>query len=266
LSLSAKKPPPRLVAPISPDVLAELQRQSNFGKEPSSEVEERGRTARPYPTQKIDAGVDLLKKPSSPKQPAAAAPPPPDPVVTQELSQAQLRRRHRWRLDWLPISLGALGISLCAIAVFIHQRPLPGAPAATAAPAVAEKGPAPAEAVAEPAAVAPEAGVPQPEQPEPAAKPMDPEDVARAIAQDKGEAIQLCYEKELRRTPTLSGRLTVTLDLVPPHTVEKVSVRDSLRRPAFTTCVRRAMRTIAFPEIREELTLEIPFDLKSPAL
>jgi hypothetical protein len=42
-------------------------------------------------------------------------------------------------------------------------------------------------------------------------------------------------------------------------------VRDTLRRPGFTACVRRSMRKIFFPSIKEELSIEIPFDLKSPS-
>ncbi len=94
---------------------------------------------------------------------------------------------------------------------------------------------------------------------------LAPEDLARAIAQDKGGAIQLCYERELKRSPRLKGRVVVALDLVAPQKVAKVDVRDNLRRPTFTTCVHRAMKKIFFPTLREDLSIEIPFDLKAPA-
>ena len=94
---------------------------------------------------------------------------------------------------------------------------------------------------------------------------LDPEDLARSIAQDKGGAIQLCYERELKKSPRLKGRVVVALELAPPQKVRGVSVRDTLRRPGFTACVRRSMRKIFFPSIKEELSIEIPFDLKSPS-
>ncbi len=95
---------------------------------------------------------------------------------------------------------------------------------------------------------------------------LEPEELARSIAQDKGGAIQLCYERELKKNPRLKGRVVVELDLVAPQKVSRVVVRDNLRKPAFTTCVKRTMKKLFFPSLREDLSIEIPFDLRSPGL
>lgn len=96
------------------------------------------------------------------------------------------------------------------------------------------------------------------------ARPVDPFELARTIAEDKRGAVQLCYERELKRDPRLRGAATVTLHLRAPHRVAGVDVVDNLGRPSFGACVRSSMRTVDFPPLAEDLAIEIPFALTSP--
>jgi hypothetical protein len=91
-------------------------------------------------------------------------------------------------------------------------------------------------------------------------------DLARSIASDRKGAVQLCYERQLKRDPSLKGRVTVDLQLKAPHQVGEVRVVDNLKVAAFTTCVESAMRHIDFPVLREDLAFEIPFALVAPDL
>ena len=96
------------------------------------------------------------------------------------------------------------------------------------------------------------------------AERADPEELARSIANDKTGAVQLCYERELKKNPRLRGKVVVALDLKAPHSVARVTVRDTLKRSSFTQCVKSTMRKVYFSDIREDLSIEIPFVLRSP--
>ncbi len=91
-------------------------------------------------------------------------------------------------------------------------------------------------------------------------------DLARAIANDRKGAVQLCYERELKRNPHLKGHVTVDLQLKAPHEIGALRVVDNLRRASFTRCVQNAMRHLDFPPLAEDLAFEIPFALTSPDL
>jgi len=95
---------------------------------------------------------------------------------------------------------------------------------------------------------------------------MTPTQGARALADQKKGAIQQCYERELKRTPRLRGTVTVEVDLSVPNRVSAVRVKDTLRRGSFTACVTKTMRRLDVPPLDEDLTLELPFALKSPEL
>jgi hypothetical protein len=90
------------------------------------------------------------------------------------------------------------------------------------------------------------------------------EDLARSLANQKRGAVQLCFERELKRDPHLRGNATVTIDLKAPHILARVFVQDSLHRPSFTHCVEQALRNVDFPHLGEDVSVEIPFALKAP--
>jgi hypothetical protein len=95
---------------------------------------------------------------------------------------------------------------------------------------------------------------------------LDLEELARSLAAQKKGAVQLCFERELKRDPRLKGSALVQVTLEPPHRLGAVAVRDDLQRPSFTKCVREAMRSLDFPNLEEDVTVELPFALKSPEL
>ena len=87
------------------------------------------------------------------------------------------------------------------------------------------------------------------------------EAIARAIAAQKRSAIQTCFERELKQTPTLKGTLVVQLELAPPHRVNGVRVTDDLERPAFTQCVSSTMEHLTFVALNEEVSISVPYVL-----
>ena len=87
------------------------------------------------------------------------------------------------------------------------------------------------------------------------------EAIARAIAIDKRSAVQACFERELKQTPTLKGNVTVELDLAPGERVNAVRVIDDLDRPAFTQCVSSTMQHLSFFALNEEVFVHVPYVL-----
>ncbi len=152
--------------------------------------------------------------------------------------------------------------------------PLPPPAAAIGAPEewnelpLAQPASPPAPVEVEPA---PQPSVDQP--PSPARQPQleeqafegNGEAIARAIAADKRRAIQSCFEKELKDTPTLKGNVPVELDLAPPQRVDNVRVVDDLGRPTFTQCVSATMQHVTFVALNEEVSVQMPFVLTARA-
>ena len=89
------------------------------------------------------------------------------------------------------------------------------------------------------------------------------EAIARSIADEKRAAVQTCFERELKQTPSLKGTLIVELDLAPPHRVNGVRVTDDLERPAFTRCVSSSMEHLTFVALNEEVSVRVPYVLSS---
>lgn len=114
----------------------------------------------------------------------------------------------------------------------------------------------------------PEPEAEQPPAPEPAVEATDDgngEAIARAIAAEKRGAVQACFERELKRSPTLTGTLVVELDLAPPHRVNGVRVTDDLERPDFTQCVSSTMEHLSFGALNEEISVRVPYVLSARA-
>ncbi len=140
------------------------------------------------------------------------------------------------------------------------------APTPAPAPAVAsapEAAPAPAPAPAPEVSAEPELSPPPLEEAPVALEDGNAGSIARAIASAKRRAVQACFERELKRSPNLEGRVTVELELAPPQRVEAVRVSDDLGRPEFTQCVQATMQHLAFTGLDEEVTVQLPY-LLSP--
>ncbi|MGC4120395.1 MAG: AgmX/PglI C-terminal domain-containing protein [Myxococcales bacterium] len=93
---------------------------------------------------------------------------------------------------------------------------------------------------------------------------VDLEELARSLATQKKGAVQLCFERELKRDPRLKGSAMVQVTLEAPHRVGAITVRDDLDRASFTKCVKTAMKALDFPNLSEDVTVELPFALKTP--
>lgn len=107
-----------------------------------------------------------------------------------------------------------------------------------------------------------------PVEPEPEAEVADDgnaEAIARAIAAQKRGAVQTCFERALKQSPTLKGTLIIELDLAPPHLVNQVRVSDDLDQPAFTQCISSTMEQVSFAALNEEVTVRVPYVLSARA-
>lgn len=100
--------------------------------------------------------------------------------------------------------------------------------------------------------------------PGPRREQVDLASLARALAEQKKGAVQLCFERELKRDPRLRGSVLVALELKAPRSLGLVDVQTSLRRPTFVKCVGRAMQSVDFPTLQEDVRVELPFVLQTP--
>jgi hypothetical protein len=74
-----------------------------------------------------------------------------------------------------------------------------------------------------------------------------PDDVLSRFVRARARAPQGCYEKELARSPTLKGTVTVTATIGVNGRMEGISVADDLANDAVTLCVKTIVRGWAFP-------------------
>jgi hypothetical protein len=89
---------------------------------------------------------------------------------------------------------------------------------------------------------------------------VDAEQLARFIRANQ-QAIQNCYEAELRRNPRLQGRLLIAIEIGTNSRVSRVDViEDSVGSAAVANCVRTRIRGWRFP-VRppEPTTVNVPF-------
>ena len=201
----------------------------------------------------------------------------------EEIAQLDANVSHSRRNGLAAVAGGTLSVALFAAAIVLLGReqgsalppmqPRP-APQLVAAPQPAAARPEPVPMPALSIAPRPQPREPRgpaqqspPDLPRPAGPSLHPqtvdaESLARSLADQKKGAVQLCFEHELKRNPHLSGSATVSLDLKAPHRLGRVEVTDSLHRKGFTRCVTRAMRSVQFPELAQDLSVELPFALR----
>jgi hypothetical protein len=94
------------------------------------------------------------------------------------------------------------------------------------------------------------------------AEEVEVEGLARELVSQKKGAVRLCFEHELKRDPSLTDNVTVTLELRPPRRVAAVSVRDDNHDKALTRCIARAMRSLQLPVLSSDVSVELPFELR----
>jgi hypothetical protein len=89
---------------------------------------------------------------------------------------------------------------------------------------------------------------------------VDAEQIGRFI-RSRQQAIQACYESELRRNPQLRGRLLVNISISTTGRVSAVDfLEDSVGSSAVANCVRTRIRTWVFPvRPAEETAVSVPF-------
>lgn len=83
---------------------------------------------------------------------------------------------------------------------------------------------------------------------------------------DRLKAITGCYERELKRNPTLKGRVVVRFTITSAGRASGVEIEEnSLGDDAVGACIRTIVRTWAFPfKPDDEVTVSYPF-VFSPA-
>lgn len=94
---------------------------------------------------------------------------------------------------------------------------------------------------------------------------VDPGAVARYVKM-RIKAIQSCYEKELKRNPTLKGKVVVRFSITPSGRVGSVDIEEnSLGNEAVGSCIRTYIRGWVFPfHPEDEVPVAYPF-VFSPA-
>lgn len=76
---------------------------------------------------------------------------------------------------------------------------------------------------------------------------LDKDQISRIIRRNLAR-VKFCYEKELNRSPTLAGKLSVRFVIAPDGTVSKVEVvSSSLAHPVVEQCVLGVMRSLQYP-------------------
>ena len=92
-------------------------------------------------------------------------------------------------------------------------------------------------------------------------------EVIQSYIRRHAAAIHACYEKELRRNPTLRGRITVEWTIESTGLVSNAKVKSStLENQAVETCVVDRIKRIRFPASDEagSAIVRMPFDFTPP--
>ncbi|MEZ4703803.1 MAG: AgmX/PglI C-terminal domain-containing protein [Bdellovibrionota bacterium] len=89
------------------------------------------------------------------------------------------------------------------------------------------------------------------------------EEILKIISEHKGR-IQLCYEREAQKNPSLAGKVSVNFVVGSSGSVASASVRESsLANAMAEDCVIRAIRRIPFPESGGETEVTLPFSFNT---
>jgi outer membrane biosynthesis protein TonB len=88
---------------------------------------------------------------------------------------------------------------------------------------------------------------------------LDPSSVARKI-RARRRAFQACYERELKRNPSLKGKLVLEVTVGENGRVVDIEVTDNALNNAVANCIKGKMRSIRFPKPEGgEATFSYPF-------
>jgi len=92
------------------------------------------------------------------------------------------------------------------------------------------------------------------EPPAPSAPPKTPEgridsEAVQQLFADKQGALQQCYERALKRSPDLAGRISLLVDINPDGSPDNVkATADTLQSDQVNSCIEQTVREWTFPE------------------
>ncbi|MFT3711022.1 MAG: AgmX/PglI C-terminal domain-containing protein [Archangium sp.] len=91
--------------------------------------------------------------------------------------------------------------------------------------------------------------------------PEVPEEELGRWLRARKSAVQSCYERELKRQPSLAGRMVIRFDITPRGRVDKVSFEDdTLHSPAVQVCISSMMRSWVLPfQPEDDAPVSLPF-------
>lgn len=96
-------------------------------------------------------------------------------------------------------------------------------------------------------------------QPDVDSSDVDPQAVARYI-KGRQKAIIICYEKELKRNPSLKGKVVVRFAITSSGRVGSVEILENSLNEAVASCIRTYIRGWVFPfKPEDEVPVEYPF-------
>jgi len=86
----------------------------------------------------------------------------------------------------------------------------------------------------------------------------------RKLISRKRRTVQYCYERELKRTPSLSGKITVRITIALTGRVSNVEIDDNSLNSRVARCITRKVKRWRFPKPEgEAATVAIPFVFSS---
>jgi outer membrane biosynthesis protein TonB len=95
--------------------------------------------------------------------------------------------------------------------------------------------------------------------PEVESSSVDRQAVARFV-QSRLAGIKACYEKELKRNPSLAGRIVVRFVIAPTGRVSSVEIEENALNPGVASCIRTIVRGWSLPfKPDEEVPVSYPF-------
>jgi hypothetical protein len=73
-------------------------------------------------------------------------------------------------------------------------------------------------------------------------------------------SVQACYEKELKRNPTLRGKVVVRFTIGTTGRVTAAEVEENSLSPEVADCIRTNIKFLTFPvKLEEEVSVSFPF-------
>ncbi len=87
----------------------------------------------------------------------------------------------------------------------------------------------------------------------------DPDGVKKVLRR-KARAFKFCYDRELQKSPALTGKVSIQAKISPDGKVKSTTIIQSdMNAPGVETCLLRVVKRVRFAKSKTETTANIPF-------